>query len=259
MTTPNKHKFKSLSDIQTTGKMIMIYGETGTGKTTSIIQSAPMPILYCQIEPRNITPSVEAAGRKSLKMDVYTYTNWMDFIAMLADPDSLKKYKTIVVDSFSYLSNVALSFEIENEIFESKKEKERNRKPLINSAKMSLEGFGGLASQMSRACRLLGKLSSEHGKVVICTALLSENPKYDRELSAAPALKGKEFPDNMPGFFDLIGLIKKRKKSGKVVFPPLVFFESPDMDFMCKYTGTGEKRNGPLNFTHILKTGKGGK
>ena len=91
------------------------------------------------------------------------------------------------------------------------------------------------------------------GKVVIVTALLQENPKWNRELAAAPALKGREFPVNMPGFFDLIGLVESRTDGdGKLIYPPRVRFQSPDDSFVAKFTGAGNKTQGPLDITKIL-------
>ena len=92
------------------------------------------------------------------------------------------------------------------------------------------------------------------GKCVIVTALLSENPRYNRELSAAPALRGREFPANVPGFFDLIGLVQIRTDGeGEIVYPPLVRFQSPDGSFLAKFTGTGNRTEGPLNIQKIIE------
>ena len=91
------------------------------------------------------------------------------------------------------------------------------------------------------------------GKVVIVTALLSESPKWDRELAAGPALKGREFPINMPGFFDMIGLVEPRTDDeGNIIYPPRVRFQSPDGSFVAKFTGSGKQTQGPLNITKIL-------
>ena len=107
--------------------------------------------------------------------------------------------------------NVSLSGEIENEAFEAKSAEEKRRKPIVSQTKLSPEGYGGLSSQMFRLMKTIGRLS-EVGKIVIVTALLQQNPKWDHELAAAPALKGREFPTSMPGFFDLIGLVESRVK-----------------------------------------------
>lgn len=84
--------------------------------------------------------------------------------------------------------------------------------------KLSQEGFGSLSIWMFRLTAALGRLSQQ-GKVVIVTALLQEAPKWNRELAAASALKGREFPVNMSGFFDLIGLVEPRvDDDGNVIY-----------------------------------------
>jgi hypothetical protein len=245
-------KIQKLSQIKSTGAMMMLYGPTGVGKTTTIIQTSSQPILYVHVEERNVWPSIEASGIKNIDMDVLKYTDWFDTKNELACFEKIIRYRTVIIDGFTHLMGVALSAEIEDEAFEIKTEKEKKVKTIVNSAKMTVEGWGGLSSQMLRLCRLLGRLSNEYGKVIVCTALLDENNKYDRSLAAAPALKGKEFPLNMPGFFDFIGLVKTRIVDGKVVYPPNVFFESPNDNFMCKFTGAGTKRSGVLNVGKIL-------
>jgi len=239
------------NDLPQQGKLIMIYGGTGVGKTTSILQSAPDPILYIATEPRNPRPSIEASGR-DLDMDIARYTTWFNLMDFLQDPQNTARYTTVAIDSITILMNVSLAGEIEDEAFDARTMEEKRRKPIVSQAKMSMEGYGGLSSQMFRLMKAIGKLSAD-GKVVIVTALLQENPKWDRELAAAPALKGREFPTSMPGFFDLIGLVEPRMdEKGKLIYPPLVSFESPDGSFLSKYTGTGKKRRGPLNFEKIL-------
>ncbi len=239
-------------DLKQTGRLINIYGPTGIGKTTSIIQSAPDPIMYIQTEPRSLKPSLDAANRPDLDIDIAVYEDWASLIEFVATPDNFKRHKTVVIDSYSHLMVVSLSSEIEDQAFEARNEKERQVKSIVSQAKMSLEGYGGLSSWMFRLTTALGKLSQD-GKVVIVTCLLAENPKWNRELAAAPALKGREFPISMPAFFDLIGMVQSRlDNDGNVIYPPRVRFQSPDDSFMAKFTGSGTKTQGPLDFTKIL-------
>ena len=244
------------AEISQTGRFIFIYGGTGVGKTTSIIQTAPDPIMYIQTEARSLKPSLDAAGRPDLDIDVAVYEDWNGLMEFVANPKNFERHKTVVVDSFSHLMNVGLSAEIEDEAFEARSSSDKAVKPLVGQVKLSQEGYGGLASQMFRLTSLLGKLS-RMGKVVIVTALLVENPKWNRELAAAPTLKGREFPVNMPGFFDLIGLVEPRTDAeGKIIYPPRVRFQSPDDSFVAKFTGVGTKTQGPLDITKILTIGR---
>jgi hypothetical protein len=245
-------KILKKQELNEAGRFMFLYGPTGVGKTTSILQSAPEPILYIQTESRSLKPSLDAAGRPDLKIKVAVYETFSDLMEFVTDASNFDRYQTVVVDSYSHLMNIGLSSEIEDQAYESRSVKEREIKPLVNRVKMSLEGYGGLSSNMFRLTAALGRLS-QAGKTVIVTALLMENPKWNRELSAAPALKGREFPVNMPGFFDLIGLVEPRVNGeGNLMFPPRVRFQSPDDSFVAKFTGTGTKTSGPLNVGKIL-------
>lgn len=245
-------KLLKKTEISLEGRFTFIYGATGVGKTTSILGTAPDPIMYIQTEARSLRPSLDAAGRPDLDIDVAVYEDWNGLMQFVANPKNFERHKTIVVDSYSHLMNVGLSNEIENEAFEARSSSDKAVKPLVGQVKLSQEGYGGLASQMFRLTSLLGKLS-RIGKIVIVTALLIENPKWNRELAAAPALKGREFPTNMPGFFDLIGLVEPRTDGdGYVCYPPMVRFQSPDDSFVAKWTGPGTKTHGPLDFKKIL-------
>ncbi len=249
-------KVLTKAEISQEGRFINIYGPPGVGKTTSLIQSSPQPIMYIQTEIRSLKPSIDAANRPDLDIDVAVYEDWAGLMEFVASPKNFERHKTIIVDSYSHLMAVGLSGEIEDQAWEARDPRVKELKPLVSQTKLSQEGYGGLASQMFRLTAALGKLSRME-KIVIVTALLAENPKWNRELAAAPALKGREFPVNMPGFFDLIGLVEQRTDAdGKIIYPPRVRFQSPDDSFVAKFTGVGTKTQGPLDITKILSIGR---
>jgi hypothetical protein len=245
-------KLLTRDEILQPGNMWMLYGATEVGKTTSMLQTADCPIKYIQTEPRSLKPSIDAANRSDLDLDVVVPESFMDLLGYLSDLTNFEKYPTICFDSLSFTSNVDLSSEIEDEIFESLKDDQKKRKPLINRTKLSLEGYGGLSSNLFRLTRALGKISQQ-GKLVIITCLLTSSPSWNRELVAAPALKGKEYPDSMPGFFDMIGLVESRVKDGKFIYPPMVHFKSLDGSFLAKHTGVSTKTSGPLDIARIME------
>ena len=244
------------SEITRDGRMILIYSDTGVGKTTSILQSAPLPIAFIQTEPRSLRPSIEAAGRPELESEMtrFTYEDVTDLLEFLNNGENLAEFKggTIALDSLSFLMNISLAEEITDEAYEARDTKKKGIKQLASLTKMTLEGQGVRNSLMFRITKALMRYSAS-GFTVIVTALLADKPKWDRALSAAPALSAKEYPINMPGYFDLIGKVRPRTdKEGVIVYPPFVDFE-PDGTFVAKFTGVGKRRSGALNFKNILK------
>jgi len=250
-------KVLTAEQILSKGRFVMVYSDTGVGKTTSLLQSAPLPIDYIQAEKRSLQPQIEAAERDDLvvgkTLKVSQYDNFLDLLDYVTHPENFEPGTTIVVDSYTHLMNFDLMTEISTEAFEQRTEKEKKKviKTLVESTKMSMEGYGGLSAQMTRLTSALQKLSVD-GRIVVVTALLEENPRWNRGLSAAPALAGKDFPKKFPGFFDLIGLLEPRVVNNEVVYPPRVRFES-DGTFTAKWTGKSKKRSGPFNLQKILE------
>ena len=67
-----------------------------------------------------------------------------------------------------------------------------------------------------------------------------------------------QFNLNVPGAFDLIGLIQPRyDDDGNRIYPPMIHFEGDG--FVCKWTGQRPMAGnvcGPLNFKKILNLEK---
>ena len=239
------------------GDILLFYGESGVGKSVSTLQTAPDPILYFLTEPRDPRKFLQAAGRPDVKIKFGFYESWDDTMQFFIDPKNTEWARTIVVDSLTFLSNIQLTSEIEDQSWDSRTDKEKSDKPIIMRTKMSLEGFGGLAGQMTRFVNIISKLS-QSGKTIILLSLLEQNPKFNRELSAGPALKGKDFPKTLPGFCDFIFLVEPRiDDKGNVLYPPLITVRG-DGSFMAKWTGSPPKNNKyPLNIQKILDTAHG--
>jgi hypothetical protein len=242
-----------------TGDVMMIYGEAGVGKSVSTIQTAELPMLYIMTEPRDVKKFVLASGRAEAKEQVdFTFYDGFDgLIEFVCDESAFGKYRTIVLDSISHLIAINLSDEILDESYDSSAKKSAD-KPLTMRAKMSQEGYGTLGSSMLRFTQALAKLSQQ-GRTIVCLARTESNPKYNRNYSTGPALKGQEYSKHFAGFFDFIGLVEQRSKDDKVVYPPAVSFES-DGSFLAKWTGItpeGGVANRILNISKILKASHG--
>ena len=94
----------------------MVYAPTGVGKTVSTLMSVPRKTMYLQLEPRPVERA--CGGMVDLKeVDIGNPTDFLDLFEHLTDnyEDIIKNYKSIVVDSFSFLMNVTLLGDIEEE------------------------------------------------------------------------------------------------------------------------------------------------
>uniref|UniRef100_A0A6M3KXX4 Putative ATPase domain containing protein n=1 Tax=viral metagenome TaxID=1070528 RepID=A0A6M3KXX4_9ZZZZ len=247
---------------QSNGKMIMIYSDTGVGKTTSCIQSLPCPIQFHQIEKRNQMPQVRAANRPDLDLKFVAFDGVEDHLEYLNTRENFDGTRSIIVDSVSYLMNNQFTMEIEDEAFDARDRKEKVRKPIIEQNKLTLEGYGGLASLMCRIFDAYARIALKLDVIVVMTALIQENKRYKGEqMEAFPALRGKDFPNNFPAYMDLIGLVEPRYATNEdgtrsLVYPPKVWFEQTGHEgsFLCKWTGNPQARKqGPLNFQKILE------
>lgn len=238
------------------GIMALIYGETGVGKTVSTLDTCPKPCLYVEIDPK----PVERTGGGIVNfenIDIAHPENFIDLFTYINEQadEVVKRYKSVVIDPFSFLVNVVLLGDLEDET--ARAEVFGNKRPLMNMGRTDLSGYGSLASLAKRLCKALGLLAVR-GVNVICISLLDEAPKWNRELVAAPAFAGKEFNRDYPAYFDCIGLVQRREEGGEIVYPPVVIFDSPDESFVHKWSGQRKGRTvkGTLDWRKILRVSK---
>jgi hypothetical protein len=244
-----------ITDNLKVGKIALIYGETGVGKTVTTLQTLKGTILLITLEHRDSKVTLGAiadSGRNPTEISEAAYTNWDDLMEFLGDVTKFKGIDNIVVDGLTELCSTDLQFEIAMQAFEARDS--GSAKELTNQSKMSQESYGTLGFQLNRMMGLIGNYAKD-GKNIVITSLLSEYPKWNRILSAAPALAGRSFPTALPGKCDFIGLVERRYSEiaddkGNVVigdngeplkklsFPPRVKFEPKHGEqFLCKWTG----------------------
>jgi hypothetical protein len=256
---------KSSELSERSGDLMLLYGETGVGKSVSALQTAPLPILYVMSEPRDVSKFLIASGRQPVQdqIDFTEYTVWDEMMEFVNNPENFKPYQSVIIDSISHMIAINLAIEIEDESFLAMDEKKRKEKSLVFQTKMSQEGYGTLAAQMLRFTNAVSRLAQQ-GKTVILLARQDQNPKFNRSLSAGPTLKGQEYAKHMPGFCDFIGLVEPRMGTDKdgndiVLYPPFVSFE-PTGSYMAKWTGlmpTSGATRKILNIEMILKAARG--
>lgn len=248
---------------QTKGRFILEYGKTGVGKSLTTLLTAPAPIFLLQTENRNLEPTLDCVRQfrpdliSNGWLDIGMYDNFADTLEFLSLKEKdLDKYRTILGDSLTDLMAVKLPIEIQNEVFDAKKEEEKKVKQLITQSKLTLEGYGGLSAQTLRLTNTIARYTRD-GKYVIFTARLDENPSWARHYNYAPLLKGREYGKDFEGMFDLIGYVQtltKETEDGSTVidYPPGISFASPNGNFMAKWTGPGDRRDFRLNWSKIL-------
>ncbi|MEM4720523.1 MAG: hypothetical protein QXT73_00500 [Candidatus Methanomethylicaceae archaeon] len=236
------------------GAFCLIYGDPGVGKTVSTLLSLPKPILYYELDPKPVERTAwDIVDFEDI--EIRHPDNFLDLFYEVSEHASeiIQNFASVVVDPLSYCINVLLLSEIEEESVKAEIFGEKTRKrPLVSMARTDQAGYGSLASLSKRLCHALGRIAIA-GKVVVCTALLDQAPKWNRDLSAAPAFAGREFNRDMPAFFDYIGLVTERQgEDGRIIYPPIVHFES-DGSFLAKWSGKGTRRSGPLDWKKILR------
>lgn len=251
---------------KTTGDLMLLYGETGVGKSVTTLQTCALPVNYMLTEPRDPKKFIIAAQREELwepgNANFVFYDGFLDSIDYLCTHE-FGNDRTIVLDSKTHLM-LNLLQEITGDAYDDrladpKKRADAIAKALTNQVKSSQEDYGALSGQMRRFSNALARHSQE-GRTVISLCRLQENPKYDRTVMAGPALTGKEFAKDMPGWYDFIGIVTTRKDdAGNVVYPPCVTFEKSG-SHMAKWTGITPKggvTNKILDIQKILAVAHG--
>lgn len=241
-------KFHDPTEMESDGVVALIYSETGVGKTVSSIQSLPTPMLIISCEPRDIRRAIRASGRDLTmgsvedfpkKVNDYviaTYTTWDDLMSTIGQANLFTPFRSVIVDGLSQLM-MNLSFEIETQAFEAR-ETAKEKKKLVAETKLSEEGYGALANQMSRFSSRIGMVS-QMGKYIVINALAEQRNNFSNEVQVYPSLMGKQFGKFLPGNLDMIGYAEvKTDSNGNLTYPPIVKFD-PDgeKNFQCKWTG----------------------
>jgi hypothetical protein len=217
------------------GNFCLWYGKSGVGKSATLIQTAVDPVFWILAERGQTDLTIKAINRPNIKLKIGYYEGWDDLLDIIYDLENFKKIKSLIFDGLTHVMNIHLADEILDENYESM-DKSKISKDLTMRVKMSQEGYGTMSKQMVRLMKGFEQLTVA-GIDVHCTARDDQQPKWNRALTCAPALAGKEFPRDMKGFFDFIGMVETRfDEAGKVVYPPVVSCDD-NGEYLSKWTG----------------------
>lgn len=240
------------------GNFCLWYGKSGVGKSSTLIQTCEDPVFWLIAERGQVDLTIKAIARPDIKLKIGYYEGWDDLLDTVYDLKNFSKIKSVVFDGLTHVMNVHLADEILDENYEAM-DKNKIEKDLTVRVKMSQEGYGAMSKQMTRLMKGFEQLTIS-GIDVHCTARDDQQPKWDRSLAAAPALAGKEFPRDMKGFFDFIGLLESRAdERGEIVYPPLVSCDDTG-SYLSKWTGVkppGGVIRKPFNVKKLLDVAHG--
>lgn len=226
---------QDLSTATKRGNFILIYGKSKVGKSATCLATAEDPIFWMLMERGQVDLTLKAIKRPDLRLKVGYYEGWDDLLDVTDDLNNFKNIKTLLFDGLTHIMNIHLSDELMEESFDAR-DKSKIDKELSSRAKMTPENYGVLSKQMVRLMKAFERLTV-NGIDVICTARDQDAPKWNKSLSCGPALAGKEFPRDIKGFFDFIGLIESRfDEDGNVIYPPLASFDD-DGTYLSGWTG----------------------
>ena len=224
---------------------LLIYGDTNSGKTTSSILTAPQPITCIRVEA-DAWKSVDVADKLGKKIDINIlipadHEDLMESLNQMIIDARAGKFpsKTLLFDSGTFWMNVKLAIRVEDDRNVGRTGDDEGK--LSAMSKTDWTEVNTANSQMSRLTDLL-KILSGCGVMVIMTAQLQENPKWNSDLEAGPCFNYKDYNKVLKGYFDYIGFtIPNLDDDGDVVYPPNLSF-SGEQGYMVKWRGVQPKK-----------------
>jgi hypothetical protein len=227
----------------------LFYGDTNSGKTTSIIRTAPQPI-YCISAEGDALKSVAVCKALGLDIDITakmpeshedvmgTLNRMLLKIRERRASGLQFKYNTLLFDSGTYWMNCKLAIRVEDDRNEDRKGVDEGK--LSAMTKTDWTEVNTINSQMARLTDLMKAIANE-GVMVIMTAQMQYDPKWNNELEAAPCFNYKDYNKALKGYFDYIGYVMPNlTEDGKVIYPPKLSF-SGSQGYLVKWRGVQPK------------------
>lgn len=264
------------ADIQKGGRVVMIYGQTGDGKTVSTLQTLTGHTAYVRAEERDTATSILDSGRDPKEVTVISYKGFEDVMNGLVDIEGLKSMKpdNLVFDSITEAMERLLMESADQQHQKTLKEnKDTILKALAVKAKNSKEDYGTMANWTKRILRTFSRIATELSIPVVVIARLDEGASWTTR-RYAPLFTGKDFAKHAAGLLDAIGYVYPRMdcdrdakgepiknddgslKNYRAVYPPNVSFKHPEA--LTKHSGLtiDDVDKTKLDFKHILGTKK---
>ncbi len=232
---------------------LLVYGETNSGKTTSVIRTAPQPILCISVEGDVLKSMAVCVDLKEeVEVKAVMPESHEDLMGALnkialrvkADPEGYK-YRTIVFDSGTYWMNCKLAIRVEDDRNADREGVDAGK--LSAMTKTDWTEVNTVNSQMARLTDLLKEIANM-GVMVVMTAQVQYDPKWNSELEAAPCFNYKDYNKALKGYFDYIGYTMivvepdpEDEKKTRVVYPPQLSFCGAQ-GYLVKWRGVQPKK-----------------
>jgi len=263
-----------LSENEKPGICMLIYSDTGAGKTASAITGIPKILLLNKEskDPRLVHSQIRTDY--SDLIEYYEFDGFEDEAGYLNGLiDRYRKgehpYETIFHDGLTF-TMANYKKDLEDSRYKAgmlNKDVKDQPRGLIDRTRIERMDWGTLASLTARETRLLHELS-KFGIMVVSTAIAAEYPKWNSTVRVAPSLIGQEFSKLVHGWFDTIGYIVKpfhMLQDGKVEPPRISFITADDgmsNAYMCRANpmlARAEQKYGslPLDLTTLSKIIRG--
>ena len=174
---------RSTSDAHTNGVKLLVYGQSGAGKTT-LIKTLPKPIVLSaeggllSLQDADL-PFIEISDMETLR-EAYTW---------LTQSDEAKGFESVALDSISEIAEVVLNAE-----------KKATKDPR--------QAYGAMQEQMADIIRSFRDLPGRH---VYMSAKLEKTQDEMGRVLYAPSMPGNKTGQALPYFFDEVLALRVEK------------------------------------------------
>ena len=179
---------KSTAGLSANGVKLLVYGNSGAGKT-SLIPTLPSPIVLSaeggllSIQDANV-PYIEIASMSDLQ-EAYQW---------LINSDEAKQFKSVALDSISEIGEVVLNHE-----------RKQTKDPR--------QAYGAMQEQITDIIRAFRDLPNRH---VYFTAKCEKSQDETGKMLYAPSMPGNKTGQSLPYFFDEVMALRVEKDADGV-------------------------------------------